>query len=254
MSVHTVKCSSCGKENEFDSENFSGFCTHCGEKLTVGAEDLAAVINECESSSRGGEITGEKKNSIIKICAFAAVLILIAGAGIIILLTAFETAVPFSSGSVKGRGYAEVLSSLESAGFENVIVTAVSDKEYKGKYKNGEAVSVTVNGKTEFETGDKFSRRSAEVIVSYYSEGGKVYMPLSAEELCGMDKDAAVKLLKKYGFTAVRETQTGSLLGLIAYHTYQVVSADVDGNDNFEKGARFAPDATVTVNYYMPIK
>ena len=253
MAVLKIRCAKCGKEVEFDSESPSDFCTHCGEKLAVDSSCLAETVNALGDPAPG-TIPKDKKSDIIKVSLFAFLFFAIAGILLIIYSDITSKAIPFSSVSAKGEKYITVMSSLESAGFNKISLNCVNDKEYKGEYKDGEVVSVSVNGKTDYPSGKKFNSKSADIIVNYYSSSGKLIMPLSAGDFCGMDKDSAVKMLKKYGFPLVRETKNGNLLGLIAYHTYQVVSIDVDGKTEFEKGDCFSPQSTVTVNYYMPIK
>ena len=248
-----VKCAKCSNEVEFDSGSPSGFCTHCGEKLTVDSDCLAETVNAL-SDSAPGTIEKSKKSEIIKVSLFAFLLFAIAGILLIFFTRIYSKAIPFSSVGAKGEKYITVMSSLESAGFEKITLNAVSDKSFKGEFKDGEVVSVSVNGRADYPSGRKFNIRTADIIVNIYSSSGKLKMPLSSKEFCGMDKEAAVEMLRKYGFTSVRETKNGNLIGLIAYHTFQVISIDVDGKTEFEKGAAFSPDSTVTVNYYMPIK
>lgn len=253
MAEFKIICAKCGKEVDFDSESPSEFCTYCGEKLTVDSSCLAETVNALGDSSPG-IIAKDKKSEIVKVSLFAFLFFAIAGVLLIIYTGITAKAIPFSSVSAKGEKYYTVMSSLESAGFAKISLNCVNEKEYKGKFKDGEVVSVSVNGKTDYQSGKKFNSKSADIIVNYYSSSGKLIMPFSSKDFCDMDKDAAVKVLKKYGFPLIRETKNGNLLGLIAYHTFQVVSIDVDGKTEFEKGDMFSPDSTVTVNYYMPIK
>ncbi len=253
MSLLKIKCAKCGNEVEFNSESPSDFCTHCGEKLTVDSACLANVANALGETAPG-TIEKDKKSEIIKICFFAFLFFAVAGILLILFSRIYSRAIPFSSVSAKGEKYITVMSSLESVGFDKITLNCVNDKDYKGEFKDGQVVSVSVNGKTDYPSGKKFNSKTADIIVNYYSSSGKLKMPLSSTDFCGMDKEDAVKMLKKYGFTNVIETKNGNLLGLIAYHTYQVVSIDVDGKAEFEKGAEFPSDSTITVEYYMPIK
>ena len=80
----------------------------------------------------------------------------------------FKVKVPTSAALLKGRNYVAVVDMLEDAGFENIDTCPVYSFETIQFGKPNSVKVVEIDGVSDFDRNDKFSKK-AEVIISYYA-------------------------------------------------------------------------------------
>lgn len=80
----------------------------------------------------------------------------------------FKVKVPTSAALLKGRNYVAVVDMLEDAGFENIDTCPVYSFETIQFGKPNSVKVVEIDGVSDFDKNDKFSKK-AEVIISYYA-------------------------------------------------------------------------------------
>ncbi|MDR1590815.1 MAG: GYF domain-containing protein [Puniceicoccales bacterium] len=75
---------------------------------------------------------------------------------------------PHSAKELEGKNYQDVITRLKTAGFTNVKTEIVDDLVIGWLTKDGEVESVSVNGKTNFNSGSKFPI-DAKIVVTYHT-------------------------------------------------------------------------------------
>lgn len=75
---------------------------------------------------------------------------------------------PLTSKKAKGMNYIDVIREFENVGFTNVTTNVEYDIVTGWLTDDGEVKSVTINGKKEFDSDDKY-RLDAEVVVTYHT-------------------------------------------------------------------------------------
>lgn len=81
---------------------------------------------------------------------------------------------PLTSKKAKGMNYIDVIREFENVGFTNVTTNVEYDIVTGWLTDDGEVKSVTINGKKEFDSDDKY-RLDAEVVVTYHTLKKKVF-------------------------------------------------------------------------------
>lgn len=77
-----------------------------------------------------------------------------------------------SSSAMKGKNYQDIESDLRTIGFTNIVLTPIEDLVTGWITKDGKIDSVTVDGKKNFSSSDKFDS-TAEIVISYHTFAGK---------------------------------------------------------------------------------
>lgn len=76
--------------------------------------------------------------------------------------------VPFASSECIGKDYSDIKSDFSSAGFEKIKIEAAEDLQSTEADKVNTVETVSINGKTDFEQGQKFDKND-EVIITYHA-------------------------------------------------------------------------------------
>ena len=108
---------------------------------------------------------------IIWIIVVGVVIVAVFGIGVIIEsrpLKENEVKTPKSSSELEQMNYIDTVSTLESAGFENVEVEKIEDLIIGFLTKDGEVEEVSINGDTEFSSGSRYLKDS-QVVVRYHT-------------------------------------------------------------------------------------
>lgn len=79
-----------------------------------------------------------------------------------------RVAIPDAAGDLEGDNYGDVVDALTEAGFTNVDTEVIPDLITGWLVKDGEVESVTVDGVSDFESGDEFDP-GVEVVVAYHT-------------------------------------------------------------------------------------
>ncbi|GCD89920.1 DUF4839 domain-containing protein [Nocardioides sp. LS1] len=82
--------------------------------------------------------------------------------------TPLRVAAPDAAGDLEGDNYGDVVDALTAAGFTNVDTEVIPDLITGWLVKDGEVESVTVDGVSDFESGDEFDP-DVDVVVAYHT-------------------------------------------------------------------------------------
>lgn len=195
MKVHTLKCSSCNANIEFDEGMKSCYCKYCGCKNFIDDETKRIEIsqninyhktytneakikeNETKQNIRLKELEyqyNEKKRNdkIVFLCIGILMLI-----SIFCFVMAEITTPKPKDGEIQmsvdvenyhGEDYEQVLKQFESAGFINIECVPLGDLINGWITKENSVESVSIEGDSKFDEGDIFSK-DAKVIITYHS-------------------------------------------------------------------------------------
>lgn len=120
---------------------------------------------------KGFKETKSFNKKSIWIIVVGVVIVAIFGIGVIMEsrpLKENEVKTPKSSSELEQMNYIDAVSTLESAGFENVEVEKIEDLIIGFLTKDGEVEEVSINGDTEFSSGSRYLKDS-QVVVRYHT-------------------------------------------------------------------------------------
>lgn len=185
MKVKSLKCPECGAYLEIEKGRTSFYCQYCGCQLFLDNEKREYTINKNINISRtarridDAEILREeykekkdKRDTVIGlICGFG---IPIATILTIVLCFFINGAIAKSQGKIQagnyedlvGQDYKTVVSHFKAAGFENIEVIDLNDSGI-AFWTDGEVVTISVGGDTDFETVDWFAP-DEKVVISHH--------------------------------------------------------------------------------------
>lgn len=156
--------------------------------------------------------------------------------------------ISFSLDDVMSLNYIDVKNRFDELGFTNIDYT-VSEMNYSSETEfDGDVISVSIDGESEFEAGDSFNCDSP-VIIGYVTDK-RVAVPMSSSECEGVQYEEIVAAFTSAGFNNVKtapfetgynETDTdGSVIAVV-----------INESASFSQGDRFSSEDTVIVNYVV---
>ena len=185
MKIKSLKCPECGAHLEIDEGRTSCYCQYCGCKLILDDEKQECTINKNININRTTrqidaakilhEEYEEKKDKRDTAVG------LIYGLGIplaiilsIVLYFSISGGIAKSQGKIQagyykdliGQDYKTVVAHFEAAGFENIEVIDLNDSGI-AFWTDGEVVTISVGGDTDFESVDWFAP-DTKVIISHH--------------------------------------------------------------------------------------
>ena len=159
-------------------------------------------------------------------------------------------AISSSSADLIGKSYAETEALLKGAGFINITCkeSIVPVDSPLSESLHGSVFAISVNGRSEFEKGERFSPNSV-ITVTYYSFN--VQMDSNAESLRFQDPEAVEAALRAKGFRNITVQLTHDISGVdISRYDGTVASVSIGGNSSFSAGQIFERSASVVITYY----
>ena len=184
MKVNSLKCPECGAYLEIEEGRTSFYCQYCGCQLFLDNEKLEYTINKNININRTSrriddakilrEEYKEKKDKRDTTVGLIALGILLAIPLAIVLYFSISEGVAKSQGKLQagyykdliGQDYKTVVAHFEAAGFENIEVIDLNDSGI-AFWTDGEVVTISVGGDTNFETLDWFEP-DTKVIISHH--------------------------------------------------------------------------------------
>jgi len=156
-----------------------------------------------------------------------------------------------------GMNYSDVKSMLQELGFTKIEMVRVTEK---GKLtKEGQVVSISINGENDFKVGSWFCS-DAKIIITYYeaeteeeiiaSHVGQIRVPDSSKRYIGRKYQQVIDELKDAGFIEfVTEEQKDLKKGWLN-KADSIVRITIEGQAQFEKGCWFNTNATIRIIYH----
>lgn len=149
---------------------------------------------------------------------------------------------PYGVADCVGKDKDTVKNDFISVGFYNISEEAIEDLEITETEKFGVIESVAINGITNFDENTEFDI-SSKVIIKYHSYKC-VAVPFSSEEIKSMETESVLKTFEDAGFTAITTDEKYDLDPDVTKSEFEN-RISVNGNSNFEKGAKFPLNADI---------
>ena len=149
------------------------------------------------------------------------------------------------------KSYAEVEAILRGFGFINITCkeSIVPVGSALPESLHGSVFAVSVNGRNDFERGEKFSPNAA-ITVNYYSFN--IIMDVSAESMRYQEPEGLADSLRAKGFKNVKLEITHNVSGVdMSTYDGKVASVSIGGNSTFVAGQVFERSASVIITYYQ---
>lgn len=166
-----------------------------------------------------------------------------------------ELPMPESSKFYMGKNYLDAQKMLQEAGF--VSVQTVKTREKGLMTKEGQVVSVKIDDKNGFNK-DEWYSENAEIVLIYYepetveeaalAHAGKIQTPDASKKYCGRNYHEVSNELSDAGFTKIVTEAVKVKKGLLT-KADSITKITISGQNQFEKGAWFSPDAVVRIVY-----
>ena len=176
--------------------------------------------------------------------AFSAILILA-----LIMTACGGTAMPSAAADYAGRDHGLVKSELERAGFKDIEETVLKDLTSARIREDGAVESVSVNGKTDFAAGAKFSP-SAKIVITYHALL-RIAFPLTDADVQAQSAESLAAHLAEAGYTNV-SSETREDLDPDKTENSFVNEIRIDGKRTPHEGEEIPFDAAITVTGHYP--
>lgn len=153
----------------------------------------------------------------------------------------------YSSKTLVGLEYTQVVQNLHKAGFTNIHKQKISDLPIECEEKENLVTKVKL------EYGDKFDKHTkypvdSKIIVVYHTVS--VYSaPLSSKEAKGMNYQDVIRKFKKAGFTNISTSIKYDVITGWLTDNGEVKSVTVNG-EKIDLSDKFRPDAKIVVTYH----
>lgn len=162
---------------------------------------------------------------------------------------------PESSKFYMGKNYLDAQKLLQDAGFTSV--QTVKTREKGLMTKEGQVVSIKIDDKNGFNK-DEWYSENAEIVLIYYApetveeaalaHAGKIQTPDASKKYCGRNYREVASELSDAGFTQIITEVVKVKKGLLT-KADSITKITISGQNQFEKGAWFSPDAIVRIVY-----
>ena len=192
-----------------------------------------------------------------------------------------EAMVPNSYIECLFNDYKDIEERFKSAGFTNITFEPVKDI-YFGITPEGEVSKVSIDGKTDFERGNIFSK-DAKVVITYHlrvedntssptttsdqtqsqettpnnintqqpDPSGKLYPPMTSLDAKYKNYKDVENSFKTIGFTNITFEKIGDILPTSIWNKDgEVKEVSINGNTNYSKKDLFDPSANVVIKYH----
>ena len=166
-----------------------------------------------------------------------------------------ELPMPESSKFYLGKNYLDAQKKLQEAGFTSV--QTVKTREKGLMTKEGQVVSIKIDEKNGFNK-DEWYSENAEIVLIYYepepveeaalAHAGKIQTPDASKKYCGRNYREVSNELSDAGFTQIVTEAAKVKKGLLT-KAGNITKITISGQNQFEKGAWFSPDAIVRIVY-----
>lgn len=156
--------------------------------------------------------------------------------------------VGYSSESLIGKNYKEVVSSLEESGFTRIDTEVIDDLEASQSTQD-ELVSLVKIGRS-----DSFSETTKypsnyKVVVTYHTMK-MVAVPMSSKAAKGENYEDISKKFKESGFTNVTfEIEYDIITGWLTKDG-EVKSVSIDGDKKYSEGDMYKVNSEIVINYH----
>lgn len=156
-----------------------------------------------------------------------------------------------------GLGVDEAKEQIIKAGFISIELERVFEK---GKLtKEGQVVSISIDGQEDFKAGDWYARNS-KILIRYYKpkteeevaieHSGQIRVPDSAKKYIGREYGQVVNELKDAGFLNVLTDCQQNVKKSWLTKDGNISRITIGGDAEFEKGAWYQPESVVRILYY----
>lgn len=162
---------------------------------------------------------------------------------------------PESSKFYMGKNYLDAQKLLQEAGFTSV--QTVKTREKGLITKEGQVVSIKIGDKNGFNK-DEWYSENAEIMLIYYepetveeavlAHVDKIQTPDTSKKYCGRNYHEVASELSDAGFTQIITEAVKVKKGLLT-KADSITKITISGQNQFEKGAWFSPDAIVRIVY-----
>lgn len=144
-----------------------------------------------------------------------------------------------------GQYVGSVISYLEEKGFDNFNVSGtVSAPE---GYDAGDVISIKINGDDDFDSTDKFKKKSyIEIVYAVKS----ISVSTGSSDLKDKNYKDVVAVLKEMGFTDISVVEEKDVTVGLFNSVGDVKSVQINGDKKFKAGDEFPSDAKVIVTYH----
>lgn len=166
-----------------------------------------------------------------------------------------EVPSPLSAKEFYGMDLDETTSLLANAGFTNIASVRTIEKQKGIKEKQVSGISIA--GDAEFDKGEWFAD-CTEIVVTYFetetreeaiiAHQGKLPVPDSAKRYTGRYYEDVVTELKDAGYTNIIAEAQETKKSLFTKEG-AIVRVTISGQESFEKGDWFDPDAIIRISY-----
>ncbi len=155
--------------------------------------------------------------------------------------------VPVNSDSISGYQYQELIDMFIAAGFKNTEPVIVDDLTSDLSDFEGIVSDCSVDDKTEFAKGDKFSNESS-VKVTYHIVK-MLETPLTNQAYSTRKYSDVEKTLKEIGFTNIKKTEINDLPSIGSVNGI-VGSVSFNGSTDYQAKDVFPVDAEIEIEYH----
>lgn len=151
-----------------------------------------------------------------------------------------------------GKNYEEIVETLVSMGFVDVINKPLNDLSVHDLKKEGEVASVTI-GDLELSDATELNLLTP-IVVKYHSErqatSNEVRLTVAPKDLIGNDYSSVYETLKEMGFTNIKTVALKDLWKEILHKDGEVKEVSIDGVTKFSSGEIFNKNVEVIITYH----
>ncbi len=156
---------------------------------------------------------------------------------------------PYSAQVCVGKDKDVVEIDFSAAGFNNIEQEPIEDLELFEADEYGKVETVSINGVSDFK-GNKEFKSNSRVVIKYHAFK-KIAVPLSSEEIKSMDTESVLNEFEKSGFFQLSTDEKYDIDPDENKVDFENIIS-IDGTDSFEKGAKFSPNADISLVTHRP--
>ena len=155
-----------------------------------------------------------------------------------------EIKVNFNSSDATDKMLVDIVNMFSDTGFTNIQLKPAKELNSDKRFDEGKVKSITIDGKKNFNKGDKF-KSNAKIVITYYALK-EIQFPFSAEDVVGKSKDEVLALLNDAGFLNVRAFASPYQW---IFPDDAAINVQFGDSKNVEKGVLVRPDVLVIVYF-----
>ncbi len=158
----------------------------------------------------------------------------------------------YSSGSLEGLKYTEVVRRLKESGFSNVHTKEIPDLTVSRDSEENLVTNVKLMFGDSFDENTKYPSNLWITVVYHTVE---LYRPpMTSKEAKGMNYLDAIKSFESAGFTNITTSIEYDIVTGWFADKGEVKSVTINGDSKFDSCNKYRPDAQVMITYHMPRK